>query len=189
MKFQRTERGGFTLIELLVVMGIIALLIGLMMPALSWARESSRRAACLSNLHQIGLALTNYIHQNNDDLPYVLPLDQGGGDESMLDELSEFITNNGVFVCPADDTGVSEEFGTSYEYVGGLLMWFEEIFKGAPKETVARTVTRSYELNPQKTPVMMDAESWHKGIDELGQNGLYMDGSASPLEDWDDIGG
>ncbi len=173
----------FTLIELLVVMAIISLLIGLLMPALGWARRTSRRAACLSNLHQIGLVMTNYINDNNGILPYVLPLDKSEGDESLLDDLADYVTNNAVFICPSDDTGVAEEFGTSYEYIGGLIMWYEEIFHAANPETVARTVTTAYNINPGKIPVMMDSEAWHKPLDEIGQNGLFWDGSAAPLVD------
>src|SRR5881409_3977933 len=51
---------GFTLIELLVVIALIALLIGLLLPAVQAAREAARRARCVNNLKQLGLALANY---------------------------------------------------------------------------------------------------------------------------------
>jgi prepilin-type N-terminal cleavage/methylation domain-containing protein/prepilin-type processing-associated H-X9-DG protein len=59
------RRRGFTLIELLVVIAIIAVLIALLLPAVQAAREAARRAQCVNNLKQIGLALHNYHSTNN----------------------------------------------------------------------------------------------------------------------------
>jgi prepilin-type N-terminal cleavage/methylation domain-containing protein len=61
----QTRRAGFTLIELLVVIAIIAVLIALLLPAVQAAREAARRAQCVNNLKQIGLAAHNYESTNN----------------------------------------------------------------------------------------------------------------------------
>ncbi|MEM8495045.1 MAG: prepilin-type N-terminal cleavage/methylation domain-containing protein [Planctomycetota bacterium] len=66
----------FTLIELLVVISIIALLIGILLPALAAARETARTSACLSNIRQLGIGLYSYAGDNNDYcVPFATPFD------------------------------------------------------------------------------------------------------------------
>lgn len=63
------SRRGFTLVELLVVIGIIALLISILMPALSKARKSAMNANCMSNLRSVGQSLTLYAAENKGKYP------------------------------------------------------------------------------------------------------------------------
>ncbi len=63
------RRHGFTLIELLVVIAIIGILAAMVFPVFARARESARKAVCLSNVKNIALALQLYLADNNDTLP------------------------------------------------------------------------------------------------------------------------
>jgi prepilin-type N-terminal cleavage/methylation domain-containing protein/prepilin-type processing-associated H-X9-DG protein len=70
MKGASSAQSGFSLIELLVVIAIIALLAALLLPALASAREAGRKANCLSNLHQIGIAIHAYANDSEGKIPY-----------------------------------------------------------------------------------------------------------------------
>ncbi len=100
---------GFTLIELLVVISIIALLIAILLPALSRARESSRRITCASNLRQFGLTANMYA---NDHDGYYMPMDVVGDHVSswlsrfsiaLRDEMIQYGLVEGTARCPTSE--------------------------------------------------------------------------------------
>jgi prepilin-type N-terminal cleavage/methylation domain-containing protein/prepilin-type processing-associated H-X9-DG protein len=82
---------GFTLVELLVVIGIIALLISVLLPALNKARAASRTTACLSNLHQMGAAWNIYLSENKGHLPSYIWHNPPAGVTMTPQQLQEFV--------------------------------------------------------------------------------------------------
>ena len=114
----------FTLVELLVVVAIIAVLVGLLTPAIAGARERTRRVKCVSNLRQIGLGMKMYATDNNGDFPDKY-LGSTVNCYEHLRPLSNVLSNVGyIFTCPSDkDKTMTNKLITitdnniSYDYV------------------------------------------------------------------------
>jgi prepilin-type N-terminal cleavage/methylation domain-containing protein/prepilin-type processing-associated H-X9-DG protein len=183
-------KGGFTLIELLVVIAIIGILAAILLPALARAREASRRASCLCNLSQIGLAMQIYARDNDGQLPW--SGGQGNAD-CLLPLLRDCVIDPNVFICPSDATAERPEDGedstmtstaihgpwscrTSYDYMGAYT--YEPITLSPPQHSIP------------KIPIMWDQfnkNGWERNNHiPGGGNVVWLDGSVSFLKqkDW-----
>jgi len=95
------RRRGFTLIELLVVIAIIALLMGVLLPSLGRARQQARKVACLSNMRQMGVALSAYLIDSDYRLPPSSCRCQDPN-EHWLCVLTDYTREQLLFRCPSD---------------------------------------------------------------------------------------
>jgi len=111
----RVVSKGFTLIELLVTIAIIAIIAAILFPVFAQARESARRASCLSNLKQIGLALMMYTQDYDEHFPANYAYPGGSPYLTYAAAIEPYLSNNKqVWVCPSETSTLL--MGSAYAY-------------------------------------------------------------------------
>ncbi len=118
----RARPGGFTLIELLVVIAIISLLVSILLPSLTRARDLAKAVTCMTNLKQFGPAISYYWEDYDEFFPANVVSSRGGDGfhwfiEGFYDYLGPpGLDANTVYVCPADET----PYEASSHYTQGI---------------------------------------------------------------------
>jgi prepilin-type N-terminal cleavage/methylation domain-containing protein len=172
---RKSRKPGFTLIELLVVISIIATLAALLLPVLSRGKQKAHSIACVSNLHQIGIALDLYIQDNENRLPICAQMPSHDTNQPAITTiLKPYLEAKRIFECPADRQFFPLE-QTSYEW--------NHFLNGAsydrPEEwsEVTKGIVETIFGGRLNTPLIGDAGPFHGASGPyLGKNALYFDG-------------
>lgn len=187
------SRRSFTLIELLVVVAVIALLISILLPALSAARARARSSVCMGNLRQVGLALQQYAEDHQGVIPHGAERDSNDVPEGYeylatnqiwladaqtrcgLGIMSRrYVPNTHILFCPADGNSNEQaeipKIGTDQDAYGSYLY--------RNRDEVARPVLDDPGLNGEG----LSARAWAMDVNSFGVGpGRHVNHKGSPV--------
>jgi prepilin-type N-terminal cleavage/methylation domain-containing protein/prepilin-type processing-associated H-X9-DG protein len=185
-----TKPRGFTLIELLVVISIIALLVGILLPALGSARKTAQSVVCKANLRSHGTAALIYADAHKEWLPLGWYKDEDGFDRKWIDRQFEIMgEEKKVFVCPTDlgipeiehsantpaMVGKNDDIELPYNYTGSMSIETmgtldpEHYVPGVPPGQGGYGMAMKMILRPTTVFYMTDTDfNFHLGLSQFG---------------------
>jgi prepilin-type processing-associated H-X9-DG protein/prepilin-type N-terminal cleavage/methylation domain-containing protein len=160
--FSVRRRFAFTLVELLVVIGIIALLISILIPALTKARETANRAKCASNIHQLTLAALMRATDNQRDGTMV-PSPNGGSD-ALAYLVPQYVKNINVGICPSTENYIRPDVYMNFSGAAGSYNLYGS-------NTVLQDLTAAARNRGYLTGTSYEIFGWYSG------NQIFPDGT------------
>ena len=162
----RTPRPAFTLIELLVVIAIIVLLVAILFPVFSRARENGRRTSCMSNMGQLGMGFLQYAQDYDERWPmgthaysgsYWLGMGWGG-------QIFSYVKSSQIYQCPDDTTPPTSPSFVTVSYVANQHL--------TEFDTVEAAVTALVQMNaPAKTVLLFEIQGSEANVSDPNEAG------------------